>query len=609
MRWFQNWPIGIKLWSVVLAFALGMIAFGVVAHETLLAVKVNGTIYAQISQAKDLGNECQMPGLSIFPSHHLTLQMAVETDPAEMRKLAARGRVLRREYEEQYARWASRLEGKEKDLLVKQSHPAAEEYFDLRDGEFLPALLAGDREKSRQLLNGALKQKFNEHIAAVHEMGERATEQARAEEQAVAGLITARRRILVGIGVALVGCVSLFAGVLVRGITRPLSRIVRVVENVAQGDVSERLEVSQGDEIGGLARAVNRMQENLAAATRLAAAIAHGDLTAEPVLLSERDTLGRALTQMLDHLRATVGNVQRAAGQVAAGSAELREAARQLSDGACRQASSVEQTSAAMEEMAAGIQQNARNADETEKIATHVAEHAKQCVQAVQRTAAAMKGIAEKIGVVEEITRKTDLLALNASVEAARAGEHGRGFAVVASEVSKLAEISQQAAAEIVQSAAEGKEVAEATSRMLADLLPRIEKTKDLVQGITAASEEQSVGAGQVNLAVQQLDRVIQQNAAASEQMAGTAESLSDLASTLQQTIAVFQVAEEEPVRPQARRGGASSAREKRPAQGRQQPASGEPRRLARAAEAANLPARNGHGWADNLASGDFEKY
>jgi len=140
-----------------------------------------------------------------------------------------------------------------------------------------------------------------------------------------------------------------------------------------------------------------------------------------------------------------------------------------------------------------------------------VAEAAKQCVQSVQRTASVMKGIAEKIHIVEEITRKTELLALNASVEAARAGEHGRGFAVVASEVSKLAEISKQAATEIVHSAAEGKQAAELTSRMLEELLPRVDKTRDLVQGISAASGEQSLGAGHINSAVQELDKVVQQ--------------------------------------------------------------------------------------------------
>jgi methyl-accepting chemotaxis protein len=145
---------------------------------------------------------------------------------------------------------------------------------------------------------------------------------------------------------------------------------------------------------------------------------------------------------------------------------------------------------------------------------------------------------------------------------------------------------------------------------MLADLLPRVEKTKDLVQGITAASEEQSVGAGQVNLAVQQLDRVIQQNAAASEEMAATAESLSDLASTLQQTIAVFHLHEQEPARPRrsARNGALPPARSKRPAPDTPQPSPVEARRSPRPV-GASAPTRNGQARADDLVNGDFEKY
>ncbi len=318
---------------------------------------------------------------------------------------------------------------------------------------------------------------------------------------------------------------------------------------------------------------------------------------------SDRDSLGRALSQMLDNLRTTVGNIQRVVAEVASGSLQMRSAAGQISEGAGNQASSVEQTSSAMEEMAAGIKQNARNAEETEKIATHVAEDAKHCVQSVQRTAASMKGIAEKIGIVEEITRKTELLALNASVEAARAGEHGRGFAVVASEVSKLAEISQQAAAEIVQSSVEGKEIAESTNRMLSELLPRIEKTKDLVQGISASSDEQSIGAGQVNQAVQQLDQVIQRNASAAQQMAATAESLSDLAAELQQTIAVFRLGdeEEEPERPRQRPVvSRTAARAKLPAPDRKRPRLAGPQSLlgTRDKEAADDPDTN-----------DFKKY
>jgi methyl-accepting chemotaxis protein len=153
-----------------------------------------------------------------------------------------------------------------------------------------------------------------------------------------------------------------------------------------------------------------------------------------------------------------------------------------------------------------------------------------------------MKGIADKSTAVEEITRKIELLALNASVEAARAGEHGKGFAVVASEVSKLAELSKEAAGAIQQSSVEGKDTAEQTNRMLIALLPEIEKAKDLVQGINVASEEQATGAQQVNLAVRRLDDVTQSNASAAAQMAATANALSEHARELQKAIGWFRI-------------------------------------------------------------------
>jgi methyl-accepting chemotaxis protein len=157
-----------------------------------------------------------------------------------------------------------------------------------------------------------------------------------------------------------------------------------------------------------------------------------------------------------------------------------------------------------------------------------------------------MKEIAEKINIIEEIARKTDLLALNAAVEAARAGEHGKGFAVVASEVRKLAERSQTAAAEISRLTVDGVKTADGAGQLLAKLVPDIQKTAELVREISAASVEQSTGAGQVNKAMQQLDQVIQQNAATSEEMASTAEELSSQAEVLQSAIAFFKVDDEQ---------------------------------------------------------------
>jgi methyl-accepting chemotaxis protein len=160
-----------------------------------------------------------------------------------------------------------------------------------------------------------------------------------------------------------------------------------------------------------------------------------------------------------------------------------------------------------------------------------------------------MKQVAEKIGIIEEIARKTDLLALNAAVEAARAGEHGKGFAVVASEVRKLAERSQTAAAEISRLTVEGAQTAESAGQFLGKLVPDIQKTAELVREIAAASGEQSSGAVQINKALQQLDQVIQQNAAASEEMASTSEELSSQAEVLQSTMGFFKTGDDRQIR------------------------------------------------------------
>jgi methyl-accepting chemotaxis protein len=153
----------------------------------------------------------------------------------------------------------------------------------------------------------------------------------------------------------------------------------------------------------------------------------------------------------------------------------------------------------------------------------------------------AVKEIASKIGIIEEIARQTNLLALNAAIEAARAGETGKGFAVVASEVRKLAERSQLAAGEITQLSSRTVSAAEGTKDIIDRLVPDIKKTA-LVQEIVAASREQDLGASQINAALVQLDKVVQSNAAASEELASTAEELSAQSKSALDTIGFFRL-------------------------------------------------------------------
>lgn len=325
-------------------------------------------------------------------------------------------------------------------------------------------------------------------------------------------------------------------------ISRGLRTVGLAIDAVSIGDLEKTVTVASNDEIKDLVDTVNRMTANLRQTAQIAERIADGDLTVEHAALSDQDRLGHALIAMIERLRGVVTDTTMAVNNLAAASQELSSSSEQVSQGATEQAAAAEQASASMEEMAANIKQNADNAAQTEKIARQSSKDAELSGQAVTKAVGAMQMIAEKICIVQEIARQTDLLALNAAVEAARAGEHGRGFAVVASEVRKLAERSQGAATEISQVSTETVQAAAEAGEMLGRLVPDIRRTAELVSEISAACREQDIGSAQINEAIQQLDKVTQQNSSASEQISSTAEELASQAEELQQTVGFFRV-------------------------------------------------------------------
>ena len=301
------------------------------------------------------------------------------------------------------------------------------------------------------------------------------------------------------------------------------------------------------------------ISRGLGKAVDLAGAVAAGDLT-QTIALKGNDEICdvvNALRDMCSKLRAIITETNGAIQNLSSGSQELSASAEQLSQGATEQASAAEEASSSMEEMASNVKQNADNASQTEKIAHQSARDAEASGAAVKHAVKAMETIAEKITIVQEIARQTDLLALNAAVEAARAGEHGRGFAVVASEVRKLAERSQAAAVEIGALSTETVKSAQEAGTMLDKLVPGIKRAAELVEEITAACRAQDVGSSQINQAIQQLDQVTQQNAAASEEVSATSEELNSQAEQLLATIAFFKIDDASPATPAI--GGAVS--------------------------------------------------
>lgn len=287
--------------------------------------------------------------------------------------------------------------------------------------------------------------------------------------------------------------------------------------------------------------------------------VAAGDLTVQVRLApNDQSSMLFAISQMVTKLSEIIAEVRSSADTLSSASEQMSATSQSLSQASSEQAASIEQTSAAMEQMSASISQNNDNSKITEGIASQSATKAINGGKAVAETVVAMRQIAEKISIIDDIAYQTNLLALNAAIEAGRAGEHGRGFAVVAAEVRKLAARSQTAAKEIGEVATSSVRLAEQAGHLLDEIVPGIQRTSELVQEIAAASNEQSAGAGEINDAISQITMATQQNAAASEELSSTSEELTHQAIQLQELISYFQINS-------GRRHAAARARQREP--------------------------------------------
>ena len=383
----------------------------------------------------------------------------------------------------------------------------------------------------------------------------------------------------------------------------PLNVAARYVDMISKGDVPPQITDTYNGDFNTIKNNLNALVTAMNDITAAAEEVANGNLTVELHDRSAQDKLMQALAAMVGGLTRTVSDIRGIAGEVAAASQSISTASIQVSKGASAQAAAAEEASSSMEEMVSNIKQNADNASQTDKIANKSAKDAQESGKSVLEAVSAMKEIANKISIIEEIARQTNLLALNAAIEAARAGEHGKGFAVVAAEVRKLAERSQKAAAEINQLSSTTLRVSEKSGEMLDKLVPDIQRTAELVQEISAASKEQDTGAEQINKALQQLEKVIQQNASASEEMASTTEELTGQSDQLVSALGFFHTGDENGGG--RKNGGAKAVRSAHAAPARTANPAGHASSGAKAAGGVNLRLKDKHDELD----GEFERY
>jgi methyl-accepting chemotaxis protein len=365
----------------------------------------------------------------------------------------------------------------------------------------IQAELTGQSDLANTLYHVDAQRAAEQITAALGEIRKHVKERAHANEAATGAAFEAARTQMLGLFAVSAIIALIAAAIILTGISRGLKQSVALAQAVAEGDLRRTPTLRGNDEVTDLLRAQG---------------------------------------EMIVKLREVVGTVSSAARNVASGSTQMAATSEELTQGATQQAASTEESSAAVEQMAANIKQSSDNASLTETIATKSANDARTSGKAVADAVQAMQTIADRIMIVQEIARQTDLLALNAAVEAARAGEHGRGFAVVAAEVRKLAERSQTAAAEISSLSASTVRTAASAGEMLLGLVPDIEKTSALVTEITVASRELATGSAQISVSIQQLDKVTQENTSAAEELSSSATELASQADALAEAIGFF---------------------------------------------------------------------